>query len=221
MSAINYDLLSEIIFTNDDLFTDIHIKKAKMISCLCKAASKNINIKLSFDRAKAAKYCKRITYISIKKTEKEVWKNEIEDMENMEGMVDLNFTDNYKKKINNIITNLLKENDNVIEYVKDGMVKEQGRNKSRFIKTLKKILSTIKNMGIDIDNLAEGDRELYEENDEYINEKFNRIERIIIYKYNAYFINMLNNRSRENYIIEYISSKDYHDNWYRQPLIFT
>lgn len=197
---------------------DIHIKKAKMITYLCKAASENINIKLSYDRARAAKYCRLVTFISTKKTEKEVWKKAAEEME---GNVDLNITETYKKKIHNIITRLLKENNNVIEYVKDGLVKEQLRNKSRFIKTLKKILSIIKNMGIDLNNLNEGDRDLCDDNDEYVNEKYNRVERVTIYKYNTYFINLLNNRSRENYIIEYISTEEYDDNWYRQPLIFT
>jgi hypothetical protein len=76
-------------------------------------------------------------------------------------------------------------------------------------------------MGIDLNNLQVGDRDLCDDNDEYVNEKYNRVERVTIYKYNTYFINLLNNRSRENYIIEYISSEDYDDNWYRQPLIFT
>ena len=218
MTEINYSLLSEIIFANDNIFTDIHIKKAKMITYLCKAARENKNIKISYDRARAAKYCRLVTFISTKKTEKEVWKKDIDETERS---VDLNITDNYKNKIHNIITRLLKENNDVIEYVKDGLVKEQLRNKSRFIKTLKKILSIVKNMDIDLNNLNEGDRELLEDDDEYINEKYNRIERVTIYKYNTYFINLLNNRSRENYIIEYISSEDYHNNWYRQPLIFT
>jgi hypothetical protein len=218
MTEINYSLLSEIIFANDNIFTDIHIKKAKMITYLCKAARENKNIKISYDRARAAKYCRLVTFISTKKTEKEVWKKDIDEIERS---LDLNITDNYKNKIHNIITRLLKENNDVIEYVKDGLVKEQLRNKNRFIKTLKKILSIINNMGIDLNNLQVGDRDLCDDNDEYVNEKYNRVERVTIYKYNTYFINLLNNRSRENYIIEYISSEDYDDNWYRQPLIFT
>jgi hypothetical protein len=218
MTEINYSLLSEIIFANDNIFTDIHIKKAKMITYLCKAAKENKNIKISYDRARAAKYCRLVTFISTKKTEKEVWKKDIDEIERT---LDLNITDNYKNKIHNIITRLLNENNDVIEYVKDGLVKEQLRNKNRFIKTLKKILSIINNMGIDLNNLQEGDRDLCDYNDEYVNEKYNKVERVTIYKYNTYFINLLNNRSRENYIIEYISSEDYDDNWYRQPLIFT
>jgi hypothetical protein len=218
MTEINYSLLSEIIFANDNIFTDIHIKKAKMITYLCKAAKENKNIKISYDRARAAKYCRLVTFISTKKTEKEVWKKDIDEIERS---LDLNITDNYKNKIHNIITRLLNENNDVVEYVKDGLVKEQLRNKSRFIKTLKKILSIINNMGIDLNNLQVGDRDLCDDNDEYVNEKYNRVERVTIYKYNTYFINLLNNRSRENYIIEYISSEDYDDNWYRQPLIFT
>ncbi len=189
-----------------------------MITYLCKAAKENKNIKISYDRARAAKYCRLVTFISTKKTEKEVWKKDIDEIERT---LDLNITDNYKNKIHNIITRLLNENNDVIEYVKDGLVKEQLRNKNRFIKTLKKILSIINNMGIDLNNLQEGDRDLCDYNDEYVNEKYNKVERVTIYKYNTYFINLLNNRSRENYIIEYISSEDYDDNWYRQPLIFT
>ena len=45
MSAINYELLSELIFTNDEIFTDINIKKAKIIARVCKLAKINKNIK--------------------------------------------------------------------------------------------------------------------------------------------------------------------------------
>lgn len=60
MSAINYELLSEIIFTNDEVFDFIDINKAKSVVCSCKNASLNKNIKLSFDRFKVHKYFDKI-----------------------------------------------------------------------------------------------------------------------------------------------------------------
>ena len=60
MSTINYELLSEIIFTNDKVFDFIDIDKAKSIVCLCKNASLNKNIKLSFDRFKVHEYFDKI-----------------------------------------------------------------------------------------------------------------------------------------------------------------
>ena len=50
MSEINYELLSELIFTNDEIFTDINIKKAKIIARVCKLAKINKNIKMSYDK---------------------------------------------------------------------------------------------------------------------------------------------------------------------------
>lgn len=218
MSAINHDLLSEIIFTNDSTFIDIHIKKARMISYLCKAASKNINIKLSYDRAKAKKYSNKIIQISRKKTTKELDKN---DLDEMEGECNLNITDNYKKKIQSIITDLLKENTNIIEYVKDRMFKEHLQNKNRFIKILKKLLGIIKNIGIDLDNPNVGDLDICEADDDYMTEKYNRIRIITISKYNSYFLNLLNNSKNDKEIIDYISSEHFDNNWYRLPVIFT
>ena len=65
MSEINYDLLSEIIFTNDTVFNNLEINNAKIISCLCKTARINKNILISFDRAKAYEYFDKIFDIII------------------------------------------------------------------------------------------------------------------------------------------------------------
>ena len=70
MSAINYELLSELIFTNDETFTDINIKKAKIIARVCKTARYNKNIKMSYDICKINIYHKQIMFLSIEKTEK-------------------------------------------------------------------------------------------------------------------------------------------------------
>jgi hypothetical protein len=57
---------------------------------------------------------------------------------------------------------------------------------------------------------------------EYTREKLKRVEIITIFKYNAYFINlMFNHNMREDDIIEYISKEYFHNNWYRLPIIFT
>jgi len=79
MSTTNYELLSEIIFTNDEIFTDINIKKAKIIAGVCKLAKSNKNIKLSYDKCKIDIYYKQIMFLSIKKTEKEFDENILDE----------------------------------------------------------------------------------------------------------------------------------------------
>ena len=74
MSPINHDLLSEIIFTDDNLFNNINIENAKILSCLCKTANTNKTIKRCFDRTKAYYYFDKIFdvvshYIMYKKKE--------------------------------------------------------------------------------------------------------------------------------------------------------
>ena len=71
MSEINYELLSELIFTNDVIFTDINIKKANIIARVCKLAKINKNIKMSYDKCKIDIYHKQIMFLSMEKTEKE------------------------------------------------------------------------------------------------------------------------------------------------------
>ena len=41
MTEINYELMSEIIFTNDEVFDYIDINTAKILTCLCKTANSN------------------------------------------------------------------------------------------------------------------------------------------------------------------------------------
>ena len=60
MSDINHDLLCEVIMTNDIAFDGVDINKAKLLTCLCKTASLNKNIKMSFDRDKATEYSHKI-----------------------------------------------------------------------------------------------------------------------------------------------------------------
>ncbi len=111
MSAINYDLLSEIIFTNDDVFNNINIENAKVLSCLCKTANSNKNIKLSFDRAKAYEYFDKIFdvlthYIMYKKKESYMKREELLEVHGEEYSI--------TSQLDYIISGLKYENNNVL-----------------------------------------------------------------------------------------------------------
>lgn len=219
MSEFNYDLLSEIIFTNDIAFTDIDIEKAKMMLCICKNAKNNKNIQISFDKAKVYTYFKQIRAISIKKGRKMVYKW---NAENMEGDVDLKINEEYSAQIANIIAKILKENSYIVSQMKRIMIIEQKLNKDKILISLKNIISIIESLGIDMENITDNDRIICNNNFEYTREQLKRVEIITIFKYNAYFINlMFNHNMSEIDIIDYISKEYYHNNWYRLPIIFT
>ena len=219
MSEFNYDLLSEIIFTNDTAFTDIDIEKAKMMLCICKNAKNNKNIQISFDKAKVYTYFKQIRAISIKKGRKMVYKWNADDME---GDVDLKINEEYSAQIANIIAKILKENSYIVSQMKRIMIIEQKLNKDKILISLKNIVSIIESLGINMENITDNDRIICNNNFEYTREQLKRVEIITIFKYNAYFINlMFNNNMSENDIIDYISKEYFHNNWYRLPIIFT
>jgi len=214
MSVINYELLSEIIFTNDKTFTDVNIKKAKIIARTCKLARLNKNINLSYDRCKIDIYYKQIMFLSMEKTEKEFDENILDETS---GDMKLNINKKYKRKIYNIIINLLKENDYIVEGVKETMVAEQKKNISNFIIKLTKKVSII----MAYNNITNEDAETYEDDDEYNNLEFEIAFIITIFKYNSYFINMLSKTLvNEKDVISYISSKYFTKNWYKIPIIF-
>lgn len=218
MSKINYKLISEIIFMNDTIFTDIDIKNAKIIARVCKLARFNKNIKLSFDKFKIDKYYKQIKYISEKKTEKEF--NE-KSLEETPSAMNLNINRKYKAKVYNIIINLLKENNYIIEGVREKMVIEQKNNIEQYFLHLKKIYLIISNIGIDINNITGDDMDTIYNDDEYFNEKFDIVKIVTIFKYNSYFINMFSiNLVNEKDVIDYISSKYFANKWYKIPIIF-
>lgn len=110
---INYELMHELIFTNDEVFDFIDINKARIVTCTCKAASLNINIKLSLDRFKAREYFDKIgeiifnNIIYIKKKAYLIRENISESHEEENSITTI-----YK----DIIDDLIKEN----EYVLDG-----------------------------------------------------------------------------------------------------
>jgi hypothetical protein len=60
MTPINYDLISEIIFTHDNLFNNLNKDEANVVSSLCKNAKTNKDVMLSVDRVKAYKYLDKI-----------------------------------------------------------------------------------------------------------------------------------------------------------------
>jgi hypothetical protein len=214
MSMINYELLSEIIFTNNETFTDITIKKAKIIARTCKIARFNKNIRLSYDKCKIDIYYKQIMFLSIKKTEKEFDENILDETSET---TNLNINKKYKRKIYNIIINLLKENDYIVDGVKEKLIAEQKKHISNFIIKLTKKVSII----MANNNITNEDAEMYEDDDEYINIQFEIAFIITNYKYNAYFLNILSKTLfNEEDVINYISSKYFTDNWYRLPIIF-
>ena len=216
MNEINHELLSEIIFTNDTTFTDINIKKAKIIARVCKFAKNNKNIKLSYYKCKIDIFYKQIMFLSIKKTEKEFDENILDEEA---GSMKLNINKKYKRKIYNIIISLLKENDYIIEGVKEKIVNEQKKNKSQYFIKLKKKLSIVMAYNNITDN--DNEAETFEDDDDYNNIEFEIAFIITIFKYNAYFINMLSKTLvNEKDIIDYISSKYFTNNWYTIPMIF-
>jgi len=215
MSAINYELLSELIFTNDVIFTDINIKKAKIIARVCKFAKFNKNIKMSYDKCKIDIYHKQIMFLSMEKTEKEFDENILD--ETSDTTTNLNINKKYKRKIYNIIISLLKENDYVVEGVKEKMVAEQNKNISKYIIKLTKKVSII----MAYNNITDEDAETYEDDDEYNNLEFEIAFIITIFKYNSYFINMFSKTLvNEKDVISYISSSYFTKNWYSIPIIF-
>jgi len=219
MSTTNYELLSEIIFTNDEIFTDINIKKAKIIAGVCKLAKSNKNIKLSYDKCKIDIYYKQIMFLSIKKTEKEFDENILDEET---GSMNLNINKKYKKKIYNIIINLLKENDYIVEGVKEKMVAEQNKNISNYIIKLTKKVSIIMAYNTN-NNFTDNDNDdgTYQDDDDYNNIEFEIAFIITIFKYNSYFINMLSKTLvNEKNVISYISSKYFTKNWHKIPIIF-
>ena len=216
---MSYELLSEIIFMNDTTFANIDIQKARMLMCVCKTARHNKNIQMSFIKDKANKYCMRIKAI----TKKKVWKEMgIKTADEMMGAYDLNITDDYRAQAKDTICDILREDELVITLVRLKMSIEQEKNIETIIKYLKNIISVIQRLGFNLNNITDETRDICENDEEYVIEKYNRVELIARFKYNAYLINtMFNNGISEDTIINYISSEFFDDNFYILPIIFT
>jgi hypothetical protein len=217
--ALNHALLSEIIFTNEQSFSNVAIEKARMVLCVCKNAKHNKNIQMRLDKEKIKRYCKKIKSLSSKKAKKELYNRSAEELE---GDADLNIKPSYKAKVMKIIANVLNENQFVIDGIKERMDIEQMINIEKYYAELAKAISVITRLGIDMENITDEDRELCEEDDEYILIKYNRVEIATTFKYNSYWLNMLFNHKKSDEIIEYISSETYDNIWWNMntPIIY-
>ena len=204
---------------NDTTFANIDIQKARMLMCVCKTAKHNKNIQLSFIKNTTNNYCMRMKAI----TKKKVWKEmTIKTVDEMMGAYDLNITKEYRAQVEDTIENILREDEFVISLLKLKISIEQQRNIDKIIKYLKNIISIILRLGFDLNNITNETRDICENDEEYVMEKYNRVELIAKFKYNAYFINTLfNNGISDNVIIDYISSEFFDDNFYILPIIFT
>jgi hypothetical protein len=220
MDEINYKLISEIIFTNDTTFTDINIKNAKIIARTCKLAKFNKNIQQSFDNFKINKYYKQVKYLSEKKTEKVIENYDI-PIDVQLGAMNLDINIKYKAKIYNIIINLLKENNYIIEGVKEKIVIEQKNNIKLFKLKIKIIFDIIREEVIDINNITVDEHDSIEDDIQHFEEKMDIAKIITIFRYNSFFINMLSiDLVNEKVIINFISSKYFAKNWFKIPIIF-
>jgi hypothetical protein len=167
------------------------------------------------EKAKVGNYCNQITELSSMKTNDEFYNRSIREFD---GASDLNIDDAYKESVRIIIGCLLKERQYVIDGVKEIMSVEQIRHIDMYYNQLRNAVATINRLGIDIANIREEDMEICEEDEEYYSIKYNRIELATIYKYNSFLLNMLDNLGnldKECEIIEYISSKQYDNVWWR------
>lgn len=212
MSHINYSLLSEVIFANDEAFSDVDFEKAKMLLCVCKNVRNNKHIQITMEKAKVRDYCNQITELSSMKTNDEFYNRSIREFD---GASDLNIDDTYKEYVRAIIGCLLKESQYVIDGVKEIMSVVQIQHIDMYYNQLRNAVATINRLGIDIANIREEDMELCEEDEEYYTIKYNRIELATIYKYNSFLLNLLERQDKEDEIIEYISSKQYDNAWWK------
>lgn len=202
---MNHDLVSEVIFTNDEAFSRINIKVARMMLCVCKNAKLNKNIKMSFDKVKIDAYCKQIKSLSTKKT-RAFLSNVLYD--NM----DIPHS-SFRTNVIKIKLKLLKENAYVLEGVEKGLIIEQLQNLIKYYKKLEEINSIVSNLGVDVTNITEEDGEIYGDDDDYIAEEYNKIKISTIFKFNAYSMNMLFNKMTENAILKIVCSDHYDKMW--------
>ena len=115
----------------------------------------------------------------------------------------------------------MKENDYIIEGVKKKMVIEQKNNIKKYVSKLKKMYVFISDIGVDINNITDDERDSLNDYVEYFEVKWNMTEIMTIFKYNSYFINMLSvNLVNEKVVIDFISSEYFTKRWRKIPIIF-
>ena len=121
MTEINYELISELIFTNDKVFEYVDIRKAKIIARTCKTAKSNKNIKLSFDIFKAREYFDKIFDIVI---ENLMYKRKEEYIEREQLNKIYGEGYNITFKLDELMKKLKYENENVIDGFRELIVLE-------------------------------------------------------------------------------------------------
>jgi len=121
MSPINYDLLSEIIFTQDNLFNNLNKEEAKVVSSLCKNAKTNKDVMLSFDRVKAYEYFDKVFDII---THHIMYKKRVKYIEREALSRDLGDEFSITSRLENITEALKKENENVLNGFRELIVME-------------------------------------------------------------------------------------------------
>jgi len=118
-NEINYELMSELIFTNEEIFEYIDIDMAKIVACLCKNARLNKNVQLAFDRFKVREYFDKIF---------DVITQYIMYIQKSAYLIRENITENNEYSItaqfDEIIDDLNKENENVIDGFRELIVLE-------------------------------------------------------------------------------------------------
>lgn len=207
MDALNHALLIDVIVTNNEAFSQIAIKKAKMMLCVYKDEKNNKNIKISFENAiKINEYSRILKLITAKKANS-LYEYVLQD--------DMRIPmSSYREKVIKIKMELLKENMYVIEGVKKNMIIEQLQNIIKYYKKINKLLEIVSNLGInveridDITDITGEDGDICESDLEYEMENYHRHFISTIFKYNAYCMNMLFNykitEDNEKDIIKYV-----------------
>jgi ribosomal protein S17 len=212
-APLNHSLISEVIFTNDEAFSQIASTKARMMLCVCKDAKNNKNIQISFENEKKInKYSRFLKSITEKKA-KSLYQYVVQD--------DLRIpVSSYRKKVIKIKTELLKENAAVIEGVKKDLIIQQLQLIIDYYKKIDKMMEIVSNLGIDVDYIDDitkidgDDGDICESDPEY--EMVNLDSHFIgtLFKYNAYCMNMLfNDKMTEEATLQYVCSDDYDNNW--------
>jgi hypothetical protein len=230
--AMNHDLLSEIIFANDTAFADIDSNKARMMLCASKMAQNNKNILTSIDSEKARRFCKEIKALSYKKAKKTIYEwnkayleneeDEADDAADLGNEEDLRIDEEYRTKVEGIITNISKESQYVADTIKKVICAEQGLRVDKIIKSLQDSISILVNLGVDMENITDEDRYMCLDDYDYMKEKEHRVKIILVFKYNAYFLNTLfNNGVSEDTIVEYINNKQSKDYYKKLSSVFT
>ena len=100
-------------------------------------------------------------FLSIEKTEKEFVNGCKFDVNT--GAMKLNINKEYKRKVYNIIINLLKENEYIVDGVKEKMVAEQKKNISKYYIKLRVKRAIV----MAYNNNTDDDADTFEDDDEY------------------------------------------------------